>query len=232
MNDFSRTFDEAWQRFLDATSLRMVEDTLESEWRRGRSEFLAFLIPIEDAAARDHIASIISAIEGVPGVQPYQESYWHITVKGLGFRVENPSRPDEISPAVVEAVSAGARRTLADAEDFHVSLGPVNSLAGVVCLEVEASGSVQELNRRILDSAPEVPRSPADDLFLPHISIAHFTSNDGLTRLKSTLQTLRNDRHRGPTFTATRVDLILARLSASGPTFELISSYPLLPADS
>jgi 2'-5' RNA ligase len=232
MDNFSRTFAEAWQRFQDAGSLRMVEDTLESEWRRGRSEFLAFLIPIEDPAARDHIASTIARIEQVPGVQPYQESYWHITVKGVGFRVSGPSKPDEISPAVAEAVAAGARRALADAEQFRVSLGPVNSLAGVVCLEVDAGGSVQELNRRILDSAPEVPRSPADDLFLPHISIAHFTSNDGLTRLKSTLQALRTDRPAGPAFIATRVDLILARLSASGPTFELISSYPLLPADS
>lgn len=232
MDGFSRTFDEAWQRFLDVTSLRMVEDTLESEWRRGRSEFLAFLIPIEDPDARDHIAQTIASIEGIPGVQPYQESYWHITVKGLGFRVDNPSQPDEISPEIADAVTAGARRTLDGAEQFQVSLGPVNSLAGVVCMEVEAGGSVEELNQRILDSHNGVPRSPADDLFLPHVSIAHFTSNDGLAQLKSTLQDLRDDRRIGPTFTATRIDLILARLSASGPTFELISSYPLRPAAS
>lgn len=232
MENFSRTFDEAWQRFQHADSLRMVEDTLESEWRRGRSEFLAFLIPIEDDAARKHIASTIASIEGIPGVQPYQESYWHITVKGLGFRVDQPTKPDEISPTVATAISAEANLALAPAEQFQVTLGPPNSLAGVVCLEVDADNRVQDLNRRLLSSAPEIPRSPADDLFLPHISIAHFTSNDGLRQLKEALATLRDDGPRGPTFTVTRVDLILARLSESGPTFELIASYPLQPVGS
>lgn len=229
MDNFSRTFEEAWQRFQSADSLRMVEDTLESEWRRGRSEFLAFLIPVEDAAAREHIASIIQRIQTIPGVQPYQESYWHITVKGLGFRVQHPSKPDEISPTVATAISAEANLALAPADQLEVTLGPVNSLAGVVCVEVLANSRVQELNERLLGSAPEIPRSPADELFLPHISIAHFTSNDGLNELKSALQALRSERSEGPTFTVTRVDLILARLSESGPTFELIASYPLRP---
>lgn len=232
MDDFSRTFEEAWQRFQDADALRMVEDTLESEWRRGRSEFLAFLIPIEDEAARDHIASTIARIENIAGVQPYQESYWHITVKGLGFRVDHPTNSDELSPTVATAIATEANLALAPAEQFDVTLGPVNSLAGVVCLEVLANNRVQELNKRLLDSATEMPRSPADDLFLPHISIAHFTSNDGLDELKSTLRSLRTEASQRPTFTVDRVDLILARLSESGPTFELIASYPLRPAGS
>lgn len=229
MDNFSRTYDEAWQRFQGLDSLRMVEDTLESEWRRGRSEFLAFLIPIEDVAARKHIASTIARIDHVAGVQPYQESYWHITVKGLGFRVEHPIKPDEISPTVAVAISAEANLALAPVEQFQATIGRVNSLTGVVCLEVEADNRVQELNERLLNSAPEIPRGPADDYFLPHISIAHFTSNDGLAQLKSTLGELRRDTATGPAFTVTHIDLILARLSESGPTFELIASYPLRP---
>lgn len=229
MNDYSRTFDEAWQRFQDLDSLRLVEDTLESEWRRGRSEYLAFLVPIEDEAAKRYIASIIDKIADIPGVQPYQESYWHITVKGVGFRVEQPAQPDEISPTVASAISAQANLAFAPATDFDATLGPVNTLAGVVCTEVQAEGRIQGLNRRLLDAVPEMPRSPVDDLFLPHVSIAHFTSNDGLSRLKATLAELREAYAGGPTFRVSRVDLILARLSESGTTFELIASYPLKP---
>lgn len=227
MNDYSSTFEEAWQRFQALDSLRLVEDTLESEWRRGRTEYLAFLVPIEDDAARTHIANTIDRLAGIPGVQPYQESYWHITVKGVGFRVEHPNQPDEISATVATAIAAEANLALAPVDTFEASLGPVNALAGVVCFEVLAEGRIQELNKRLLASAPEMPSSPVDELFLPHVSIAHFTSNEGLDQLKATLAELREERPQGPTFPVTHVDLILARLSEAGTTFEPIASYPL-----
>lgn len=227
MNDYSRSFRDAWQRFQDLDSLRLVEETLESEWRRGRTEYLAFLVPIEDAAAKRYITSTIERLADIPGVQPYQESYWHITVKGVGFRMDQPSKPDEISPAVATAIAAEANLALAPVDSFQASLGPVNALAGVVCLEVQAEGRIQDLNQRLISSAPEMPTSPVDELFLPHVSIAHFTSNQGLGRLKATLADLRDGYAGGPVFTVDRVDLILARLAEAGPTFELIASYPL-----
>ena len=69
----------------------------------------------------------------------------------------------------------------------------INALAGVVCLEVQAEGRIQDLNQRLISSAPEMPRSPVDELFLPHVSIAHFTSNDGLDRLKTVAEQEETD---------------------------------------
>lgn len=227
MNTYSRTFDEAWQRFVQNNSLRLVEDTLEYEWRRGRMDYLAFLVPVEVEAARRHIRQTIERLEPVPGVQPYQESYWHITVKGVGFRVDSPSRRDEITPAVAESIAEEARSALSKEAAFEVIMGPVNALEGVVCVEVEAGGRIQQINRHLLEVAPDMPRSPVDDYFLPHISIAHFTSDDGIDELKSTLAQLREEHPRGPSFTVSRIDLILARLSESGPTFEPLASYRL-----
>jgi 2'-5' RNA ligase len=227
MDSFSRTFDEAWQRFLSLESLRLVEETLESEWRRGRSEYLAFLVPIEDEATRRHIASTIERLVGIPGVQPYQESYWHVTVKGVGFRMDHATKPDEVTPTVATAISAEANLALAPAESFEARLGRVNALDGVVCFEVEAEGRIQALNRRLLSSAPEMPNTAVDEFFLPHVSIAHFTSDEGLAELKATLAKLRDESSGGPEFQISRVDLILARLSEAGPTFELVASYPL-----
>ncbi len=229
MNNLSRTFDDAWQRFQALDSLRLVEETLESEWRRGRSEYLAFLVPIEDHAAKRHIAGTISRIGDIPGVQPYREFYWHITVKGAGFRMEQPGQPDEISPEAATAIAAASDLTLAPESEFTVSLGPVNALDGVACLEVIDKGRVARLNNLLTGAAPEMPQHAVDRLFLPHISIAHFTSSQGLDQLKSTLATLRGEHTHGPTFPVQRIDLILARLSESGPDFELIASYPLRP---
>ncbi|MFQ5382586.1 MAG: 2'-5' RNA ligase family protein [Dehalococcoidia bacterium] len=229
MNNLSRTFDDAWNRFQALDSLRLVDETLESEWRRGRSEYLAFLVPIEDEAARQHIAGTIDRIAGIPGVQPYRESYWHITIKGAGFRLQRPSKPDEISPEVATAITAAANLALAPESGFTVSLGPVNALDGVVCIEVLGEERIAHLNQVLTAAAPEMPHHPVDRLFLPHISIAHFTSNEGLDQLKSTLADLRMNASRGPTFPVKRIDLILARLSESGPDFELLASYPLRP---
>ncbi len=230
MNNLSSTFDDAWNRFQALDSLRLVDETLESEWRRGRSEYLAFLVPIEDDAARRHIAATIDRIAGIPGVQPYREDYWHITVKGAGFRLERPTKPDEISHETATAITAAANRALAPEHEFDASLGAVNALDGVVCFEVLGDGRVAHLNQTLTAAAPEMTHHPVDRLFLPHISIAHFTSNEGLGQLKSTLAALRSDHSDGPTFPVQRIDLILARLSESGPDFELLASYPLRPA--
>jgi len=233
MNNLSRTFDDAWSRFQALDSLRLLDQTLESEWRRGRSEYIAFLVPIEDEAARRHIAATldrITGIPGVPGVQPYRESYWHITVKGAGFRLQRPTKPDEISPEAATAITATANLALAPESGFNVSLGPINALDGVVCFEVVDDGRIARLNQLLTAAAPEMPHQPSDRLFLPHISIAHFTSNEGLAQLKSTLAAIRSDHTDGPTFPVQRIDLILARLSESGPNFELLASYPLRAA--
>lgn len=227
MSTYSRTFDEAWQRFQNLNSLRLVEDTLEYEWKRGRTDYLAFLVPIEDEAAKRYVAQAIERIAAVPGVQPYEQSYWHITVKGVGFRVEAPGGPDEITPAQADEIAEVARAALESEPPFEATLGLVNALEGVVCLEVEAGGRVQRLNQQLLEAEPEMPRSPVDEHFLPHVSIAHFTSNEGLEKLKQTLSEMRETTPCGPTFTVSRVDLILARLSESGPAFEPIASYEL-----
>ena len=231
MNNLSHTFDDAWNRFQTLDTLRLVEETLESEWRRGRSEYLAFLVPIEDTDAKRHIAATIARIVDIPGVKPYRESYWHITVKGAGFRMEQPTQPDEISAETATAIAAASDRAFAFESEFTVSLGPVNALDGVVCFEVIGRGHVARLNDLLTRAAPEMPQHAVDRLFLPHISIAHFTSSEGLGQLKSTLADIRNDHTEGPTFPVQRIDLILARLSQSGPDFEPIASYPLRPTN-
>jgi len=90
MTERASTFQEAWNRFREAETLRLLQETLEWEWTRGRKEYAAFLVEIEDPGARAHIAGVIDRIKDIPGVDPYPDTYWHITVKGLGFVVDEP----------------------------------------------------------------------------------------------------------------------------------------------
>lgn len=228
MDRLSSSFAEAWTGFQALGSLRLVGDTLEGEWTRGRTDYLVFLVRVEDAAAGEHVARIIERLAGIPGLEPYPETYWHVTVKLVGFRVPSPQQPDELSPAAAEAIAAAARSALASEPAFAARIGRPNGFEGVVFLEVLDAGRLAALNARLLERVPGLTRAQFDSPhFLPHVSIARFASNDGLAQLKSTLAALRSEAAAGPTFTVRRVDLISARLSAAAPTFDVLASYDL-----
>ncbi len=227
MQELSPDFVEAWRRFQSIDSLRLLQETLEWEWTRGRTDYVAFLIAISDEDARRHVASQIAPLEGIPGVRPYPESYWHITVKGVGFLVDEPKRSDEVSWDEVKALSEAARPVIEAMPAFEVTLGPVSGFAEVVILEVHDGGTVRGMNQRLMEALPSVPRYPVDgDIFLPHVSIARFESNDGLLQLKETLAGMRNvpETFR---FRASEVLLIQAHLADAAPVFDLLTLYKL-----
>lgn len=227
MDHLSTSFDEAWARFQALDTLRVAPDTLEGEWARGRTDYLAFLAPIEDAAARAHISRLLDRLCGIAGVEPYAESYWHITVKGVGFRVPQPVQADEISPKAAGAIADAARGILARESAFEARAGRVNAFEGVVFVEVEDGGQLAVLNTLLMQRIPDVGRYQYDaPNFLPHISIARFTSGSGLAQVKPALAALREDGA-GPSFPVRRVDFVSARLSAGAPAFDLVTSCPL-----
>ncbi|MCH7616672.1 MAG: 2'-5' RNA ligase family protein [Chloroflexi bacterium] len=228
MSELSTNFDGAWRRFQDADSLRLLETTLEWEWARGRTDYFAFLITVSDEAVREYTSAMIAQIAEIPGVDPYPEHYWHVTVKGVGFLAEEPSREDEVSLADVERLAETVRPALESQAPFEVTVGPVNAFAEVVMLEAHDGGATRCLNAALLEAAPELQRYAVDgEMFLPHVSIARFSSNEGLARLKETLAGLRETAEPGPTFTATEASLIRAHLAREAPEFDLVAEYRL-----
>jgi 2'-5' RNA ligase len=228
MTELSSNFEEAWDRFRGARSLRLLQETLEWEWTRGRREYAAFLIEVEDAAVRQHISRIIERLGSIPGVDPYPDTYWHITVKGIGFVVDQPSQPDEVSPRQVAEFGAKARAMIEATPQFAVTVGPPNGFPEVVMLEVEDGGATGALNDHLTGSMDGLPVYPVDGpSLLPHISIARFSSQEGLSSLKDTLAELRADAGAGPSFTVGEVRLIQAHLAEAAPTFDTLASYRL-----
>jgi 2'-5' RNA ligase len=227
LQDTSSDFSQAWARFQALDTIRLLTDTLESEWTRGRADYLAFLVPVLDPRARTHIARAVDAIRDIPGVEPYPESYWHITIKGAGFRVEQPAADEEVGAEDVPRLISEARDLLAGEQAFEVQIGLAGGFPEVVIFEVLDNGRVRDLNAKLLQSLPGLTRYPIDGAaFLPHVSIARFTSTEGLGQLKDALAHLRRQPP-GPAFRITDIQLISAHLSAVAPTFELLASYPL-----
>lgn len=208
--------------------MRLLHETLESEWQRGRQEYAAFLIQITDPDVQAHIAATLETLAGIPGVEAYPEAYWHATIKGVAFMVDEPSRDDERSPADIQRIAEAARPLLERQAPFRARIGQVNAFAEVVYMEVLDGGVIRALNKRLLDGIPAIQRQPVDgDLYLPHISIARFSSGEGLAQLKETLIRLRESTTAGPDFTVRDALLIQAHLSSEAPTFETLAAYPL-----
>ena len=91
---------------------------------------------------------------------------------------------------------------------------------------------MRELNARLLAEVSEIARYPIDgEGYVPHISIARFTSSEGLAELKSTLEALRAEGP-GPHFSVRRIEFVKVWLSEEPPEFDEVAAYPLRDATS
>jgi 2'-5' RNA ligase len=229
MPDLSPEFDAAWQRFQQLDSLRTFGDTLEPEFTRGRAIFLALLVRLEDAPAQDYVRHLQQRLDGIPGVELYPDFYWHITIKGVGFQVIKKTMPDDVLREHVPRIATQARKLFEREPAFEARLGPPTAFPEVIILEVHDGGRVRELNMRICEELPELPHQPFDgETFLPHVSIARFTSNDGLPQLKEALASLR-DEGPGPTVQVRRIEFVKVWLTEAMPEFDTLATYPLAP---
>jgi hypothetical protein len=227
MDDTAASFDDAWARFQASDSLSLVSDTLEWEWTQGRAQYLIFLMRIEDSAARDHLTRVAERLASIPGVEPFPDWYWHITVKGAGFQVIKRVHEDDVLRQDVPRIVGKARALLSDEEAFEARLGLANAFAAGVFLEVWDDGRLRQLNARLMEDMPEIAHYPIDSAaFLPHVSVARFTSNEGLEELKATLAALRAEGP-GPSFPVRRVEFVKAWPSEEISEVDVLASYAL-----
>ena len=166
-------FEAAWAQFQTLESLRLVPETLEAEWTRGRDTYLAFLVPIEDPAVAEHLRKLVRAVDGIPGVEPYPEDYWHITIKGVGFENANPNHQEDVSRSAVRSVAEAARDVFAHQPPFEARLGLAAAFPEVVFAEVW--------------DAPPVPLEDVDLKVLQNLNgqsvegVAQKLQNDGVS---------------------------------------------------
>ena len=220
-------FADVWRAFLARDGLELADDM--SDWARGRAQYLTFLARIEDAAARDYASRVIERLANLPGVEPFPEWYWHITIKGAGFQVIKRVHDDDVLREHVSRLAAQAKTLLGREKAFELQLGPANGFPEVVFLEVHDNGAVRALNELLLGGIDGMARYPNDGArWLPHVSIARFTSNDGLDQLKETLAELRGEPP-GPRFQVRRIELVKAWLSEDVPELDTLATYTLAP---
>jgi len=223
------SFDGAWARFQSRDAL-----ILDGDWparARGRAQQLAFTVRVEDPAARGHLAGISERLAGIPGVDLIADSSWHVTIKGAGFQVIKRVHEDDVLRKGVSHIADSARSIIMEESAFDVQLGLANAFADVAIVEVRDNGRLRRLNTRLVDGMPELHRYPIDgDGYLPHVSVASFSSNAGLDLLKVRLAELRSEAA-GPSFPIRRLEFVKAWwIEGRPPEFDLLASYPLSSA--
>ncbi len=227
MVELSTSFEAAWERFQALDSLRLAGETMESELSYGRAQMLVFLIRIEDPAVREYAEGVLDRLAGIPGIEPYPSEYWHITVKGAGFQVIKRMRADDVLREHVGRLGRDAGALLSTLPAYAAQIGLPNGFPEVIFLEIREDGATREMNTTLAERLDGMVTYAIDGAnFLPHMSIARFTSNEGLDQLRATLAELR-DEAPGPKFSIRRVEFVKAWLSEETPDFETLASYPL-----
>ena len=229
METTAHSFDQAWERFQALDSLQLVHDSSRLEWTRGRAQALGFQVRLEGAAARNHIEQVVGRIAGIAGVEPFPDWFWHVTVKGVGFQVIKRQHEDDVLRQEVQRIAEAAREVFSGESAFETQLGLASGFASVVFLEVWDEGRVRQLNERLMEDMPNLYRYPIDGPgFLPHVSIAQFSSSEGLSELKAALAALRAEGP-GPSFTVRRVEFVKAWLIEDVAEFDVLATFALKP---
>ena len=226
-NAHAAEYEAAWTRFHTLTGLIHGFETIDSPWARGRDRYGAFLVRVDDAAARYHLRPLAARLSRVPGLAMYPEEYWHITIKTLGFLVPEATAPDEVPDRLLAPIIEAARGVFNAHPAFDVSIGPINAFPDVVIAEIWDSGAVRRLNTALLEAAAGLPRQPFDGPhFLPHVSLARYASNEGLDELKAGVTELRAVGP-GPTLHVSAIELITAQIGNGAPVLKTTHRFPL-----
>jgi len=226
-NAHATEYEAAWARFQSLTGPIHGFETIDSPWARGRARYCAFLVRVNDPAAREYLRPLAERFSTVPGLTLYPEDYWHITIKTVGFLLPEAAAADEVPDANLAGIIEEATAVFAAHTAFDLRIGPVNAFPDVVIAEIWDGGAVRRLNTALLGAVPGLLRQPFDGpYFLPHVSLARYSSNEALDELKTTLADLRA-LGPGPALRASAIELITAHIGNASPTLVTTHTFPL-----
>jgi 2'-5' RNA ligase len=168
-------YQRVWDSFQQSGS---TEDGRHdtARWTAQSGPYAACVIRVPAEALQPKLATLREKLTGVPGVRLHPDHFLHVMLQELGFVVDLPRRPDELSPARLEEFAQAATTPIAGMAAFSTHLGGANSFQDAVFLDVGAGRPLLGLHERLFDLAaiPTAPTYP----YLPHCTIAHY---DGTT---------------------------------------------------
>lgn len=193
-------------------------------WRSHTGPYAVCVVRVPSHVLLPELNALRGDLERLDGVRLHPDRFLHITLQELGFLVDHPTRPDELTPARLEEFAQAAVGAVANMAPVAIGVGGANSFEDAVFLEVHPSKPLLTLHERLFDLAA-IPRVPAYP-YLPHCTIAHY---DGSVPVADALRALApwRDAVCGQ-FELTEIEIVTLDAATAYPELE---SYAVIPLD-
>ncbi len=205
-----------------------MENWVENDWAKGRTEYLTFLVRVKDQAVIGKIRDIQSKITEFQCIEPCPSEYLHITVKEIGcFLAQEKKNEDELTKEELYRIISEAKDILEKFSPFEARLEKFNNFKSAVVIQAQDGGVIREINGALLD-IPGIQKMGHDyPRFLPHVSIAQYQSEEEYEEFIKYLEQNRDTRV-GPLRIDT-VELVIAHLPVKErfPRLETIEEFKL-----
>lgn len=195
------------------------------EWARGRSEYLTFLIKIDNEEIVERIREVQKKLSVVSCIDPFPKKYFHISVKGGGFLVRTKKSDDEIDRENVAKIISQAGKTVKNIKPFRIRLKGLNIFSDVVFVEVY-DNTINKMHKLLKERVDFLGSFRYEgDSFIPHLSICEFKNEKEFGKLLKILEKLRDTSF--GVLEVDSLDLVVAHLNHKYPILETIHVYPL-----
>lgn len=217
-------FDRVWDAFARSeTTADGRHDT--PYWRSHTGKYAACVIRVPAERLQPDLANLRGDLSRLDGVRIHPDHFLHVMLQELGFVLDQPRNPDELSSARLEEFAQAAVSAVSRLGPSTIAIGGANSFQDAVFLEVHPSESLHVMHERLFDLAA-MPQASAYP-YLPHCTIAHY---DGSVPVLNALTVLSpwHDAICGE-FEITEVEIVTLDPSVPYPDLE---SYAVIPLGS
>ena len=189
MDALTIAYQRVWEAFQQSG---LTEDGRHDigRWAAASGPYAACVIRIPAEAIQPGLTSLRETLTGVQGVRLHPDHFLHIMLQELGFVVDLPRYPDELTEARLEEFAQAAAGTISSLPGFSIRLGGANSFQDAVFLDVGSGRPLLGLHERLFDLAaiPSAPEYP----YLPHCTVAHYDGSTPHEEVRSLIGPLRN----------------------------------------
>ncbi len=227
MNDgWVAGYKRLWQMRSQAPIV--TESWANSEWARGRTDYITFLIRVEAPEIITVAQKIQEELKAYRCADPYPAEYMHLTVKETGcFLVDEKESEDEITREELTKLVESAREALNGLEGFTVNVQNLNHFRSNIVAETHDGGEIREMNRRLLGLEGVQKMGYDYPSFLPHMSLCQFKGTEDHDQLVEHLEANRETALGG--FKVEKVSLVKAILPVNDryPALEVLDTINL-----
>ncbi|CAN5795104.1 hypothetical protein BH20CHL2_BH20CHL2_06890 [soil metagenome] len=219
--------DEAFHRIWQALRLHeqfVPGEPAPSDWQERGSLYALCAIPLtESSGLHESLEPLRATLDELSFVHLYPGQRLVIPIQELGFIVDSPSRPDEISLDLIQEFLHQAEIPVTDFPAFRVKVGGFNSFLDVPFLDIHDDGWCNRMHQRLRDFVSMQP----DDSFayLPHLVLGEYTAFEDIGSFPAQMAPWR-DRQFGE-FVADRLDIIGISTSDESALPEILHSFEL-----